>query len=271
MFRYYMKRILKSRIFWICLGISLFALLYPSRSEWVYCYTDYGRTPILYVLSTTGFTGIYTMLIPILTTAPFMLIFTEELKEKVVYYQMIRAGRRHYYRDQILSAIAVGAVIGGITYLIWFILTLAFGAGFDNSYGYYSFLDGTVMEPIVYSDGLVWLTIWYLWLCVFYCLFWSLIGMAVSLVTKNKYVLIAAPFIIYLVWEYVTQLLYSVTKTALFFNPGSPMMNGTLEYLPCWRVEYSVLYPILCYFVLIGGLSALYYFVTKRRFLREGL
>lgn len=271
MFRYYMKRILTSRMFWLCMAISLFTLLYPCRFEWEYCRMDPGTMPVLYLLSALGFEGVYTMIVPILTSAPFMLVFTEELKEKVVYYQMIRAGRRHYYRDQILSAIGVGAIIGGISYFIWFVLCLAFGAVLDNSHGHYSLLDGTVMESIAHSDGIVWLTIWYILLYVFYCLYWSLIGMALSLVTKNKYVLIAAPFIIYLVWEYVTQMLYSVSKVALFFNPGSPMMNGTLEYLPSWKVEYSVLYPILCYVILIGGLGGLYYIVTKRRFLREGL
>lgn len=268
MLRYYMKRILTNPIFYICLAIGLFALITPCRHELPFCRVD--RLPIMYMLSTTEM-GIFSMLVPILTTAPFMLVFTEELKEKVVFYQMIRAGRKHFYRDQILSAIFCGVIIGAITWTVWLIVMLGAGARFPATNDWFGNFIGTNLESMVETDAFIWLSIWYLLVQVFYCLHWNLMGMALSLVTKNKYVLIAAPFIIYLVWEYMTQMIYSMAKGVMFVNPGSMRMSGGLEYLPYWQLSYSYLYPIVVYVILIGGLGGLYYIVTKRRFLREGL
>ena len=83
-----------------------------------------------------------------------------------------------------------------------------------------------------------------------------------SLFTKNKYVILAAPFIFFMALSYFTELL------AVFrLNPGTTLLKGIALSDAGGGIYYNLLYHT----VLSVLLCTVYGFVSGRRFRYEGI
>lgn len=273
MYQYYLKRILKSRIFYICILISAIVLIFGAYPVLLIARdtTIHMAMPMMECIDVTmGAGGIYGVIAPALMSTTFLLMYTEELEKRAVYYQMLRSNRKGYYRGQILSALSVTCLIIVISLIIFCVVCLLNGVAWGDT-GVFTKFEGSNIEKYFLGDNAWKMTIWFLVLIVMYCLPWPLVGMVVSLITKNRYIILASPFVIYMAWNYITQLIYSKWHNVLWISPRQPLLRQGLPWESYWSIELTILYPIVYHIIFIGGLSFVYMLVTRRRFYREGI
>lgn len=269
MFGYYMRRILKSRIFYICIAIST-AILTLGCYQYLLLAKEMEISLIECIDVTMGSGGIYEVIAPALISVPFLLFYTEELGKKFIYYQMLRSDKKRYYGGQLVSALIITCLIIIISLIIFCVICFAHGIIWENV-GWFTKFDPSNIKEYFYGDNTWKMTLWFLALTVMFCLPWPIVGMVVSLFTKNKYIVLAAPFIIYMAWNYLTQLIYPKWNNILWVSPGSPLLRMGLPWESYWTIELTILYPIVYHVIFIGGLSLIYLLITRRRFSREGI
>lgn len=269
MFGYYMKRMLTSRIFYLCIAVSVGILVMGCYQALIIA-QDNVVSWIECIDETLDAFGIYAVIAPVLMSVTFLFFYAEELEKRAVYYQMLRTSRKKYYKGQILSALASACLIVTISLVIFGIICFSCGVGWENvsDFGGY---DNSNIGKYFHGNNSWKMTIWFCCLTIMYCLPWPLIGMVVSLLTKNKYILIASPFVIFMAWNYIVQLIYSVCHNILWILPTQPLLGMGLPWEAYWSIELTILYPVVYHVVLIGGLSIAFCFIRKRRFLREGI
>lgn len=268
MFKLYVKQVIRSPLFIVCTCLTL--LFWVSGCGDYISWAKDEIINILYLFITSYTFGIVLVMVPILMTVPFLFLFVEELQKKIVYYQMIRTSFRKYYRGQIFSAIFISFISAAISVLIFSIICLKAGAGFEAG-NLCVYLDGTSMEMLFYSSKMWLLYVWYCVIFMLFCMPWTMFGLLFSLFTKNRYVLIAAPFVCYWALSYTVEMIYPYCPFALWFWPPLAMLDSGWIYEEFWTMAHSILYPLIYNLGLIALLAFIYYFVSRRRFLREGL
>lgn len=268
MFIFYMRRIVKSRLFYLCIVISAISLIHGCSKDLPSARDNI--ISVMYLLRVSEGAGLIVVTAPVLMSVSFLFFFVEELDTKMVYYQMLRTNRVRYFRGQILSAVVSAGLIALISTVVFGVVCTLAGGSWTEM-GDFSWLNAPCLEAIVFSAHLWKISVWYCVLLIMYCLPWALIGMIVSLFTKNRYILIASPFIVFMAWNYLTQLAYPYFYNILFVLPTEPLMGGGLMADERWTLGLTIVYPVIYHAILIGGLSLAYYFVTKRRFCREGI
>lgn len=85
---YYLKRILKSPVFGMCIILLVSVML-------IGCYGDLeaareNHSSVLYLFIVTNSVGIAHVLVPVITVVPFLFFYVEEMEKKSVYYRIIR-------------------------------------------------------------------------------------------------------------------------------------------------------------------------------------
>lgn len=269
MFRLYVKRVIKSPIFIICTCVAI--ILWISGCGDYILWAKDEIIDMLYLFVASYTFGVVAVMAPALMTVPFLFFFAEELQKKLVYYQMIRTSFRHYYRDQIFGALFASFISAAISVLLFSVICLAAGAGFEIG-KFNTFFDGTCMENIFYSSRMWLLYVWYCVTFLLYCMPWTLFGLLLSLFTKNRYVLIAAPFVCFWALSYVIEMLYPYCHAACWLWPALTLLhNSGWIYEEFWTMAHTILYPLIYNFGLIAILASVYYFVSVRRFRREGI
>ncbi|MCI8896051.1 MAG: hypothetical protein HFI42_07710 [Lachnospiraceae bacterium] len=201
MFGIRMKRILGSRVFWGTVVLYA-AIMVAGAWEDLLAARDNPSVslPYLYVVTTT--VGIAHVLIPIVTLIPFAFFYVEELEKKSIYYNLIRCSKRSYYLSNAFAAILSCVLVFAGALCLYLLAGVACGAGFYHGAGLLSCYEGSCFEPWFYTEQL-----WRL-LAVNILLFltasvpWGLLCLAVSILSKNKYIVIAFPFILEQLFSY---------------------------------------------------------------------
>lgn len=268
MFSYNMKRILTGKMFYICIILSA-VLLYIGGYVDIEAARD-NSIPLLSCLHTTQFEGVIIVVAPIIMAIPFLVIFVEDNEKKAIYFQLMRTSQRKYYAGQLAAAVCSAGAIALVSIIIFIICCLTSGVVWENEW-YYTLLDDTCLRDIIYSSDIWKLTLWYHMCLVFFCMPWAVIGMVVSLFTKNKYIIIASPFVIFMAWNYLCQIIQNIWPPIKWIRPTEPTLFDELVHADFWSLKLTISYPIIYHVLLIGGLSLIYYFTIKRRFRNEGI
>ena len=260
MFGTYLKRVLKSPVFILCVIVTVVVMVMG-------CYTDLSVsknnvTPVLYCIIITHTFGISHMLIPILTVMPFLFFYVEEIEKKVVYYQLIRSNKKAYYMGQILTALISAGLVACLSMVIFTFVCMIYGAGWQVDNSIKEYFIGTFFEKMINNGNVIAVYLIHCLAILCFSLPWTLVSMVVSLYSKNRFVIISSSFISYMAISYLTQMA-SLEK----LDPGLTLLKGKMKSEPGGGIYHTLLY----HFILISVLSAIYFIVSKRRFTNEGI
>lgn len=260
MLRSHIKNFLFSPLFWVCsiilaaaMSLGVYEDLQAARSNSI---------SIIYCWIVTNSVGVAHVLLPVLTTVPFTFYYVDRLEKKAVYYTMIRSSTKDYYLSEVIAAILSSVLVTFVACIIFITVCIMSGARDVMQDTITDYFSGTWFaywsEQGAYNKILLIHILDYL----LYSLPWTLFGMVVSLFCKNKYVIVAAPFICFMLLSYVTEML-SVT----YLNPGTMLLKGNIRSTPGGGILCAAIYFI----GLSGIMGAWYYLSSRRRMKYEGI
>lgn len=131
MFQFYIRRILKSYIFWLSVIILTLILLIGSNQDMLDAGTN--KLSFLYLFEWTSSLGIGQILSCILVPIPFLYFYIDEMNSKATYYQMIRCNKTSYFISQLLSALVSVIILCLISIFLYTCVCYVFGARFIPS------------------------------------------------------------------------------------------------------------------------------------------
>ncbi|MCH5341812.1 MAG: hypothetical protein J1E01_10110 [Acetatifactor sp.] len=261
MLRVRMKRLLVSRVFWA--AVVLFAGIMIAGAYGDLLVAGANASSILYLYMVTTSIGIAHVLIAAVPTIPFAFFYVEELEKKAVYYNLIRCSKRSYYLSNIVAAVLSSVLVTVFALLIFVLVCLAFGAGFENSRSLMYAYEESVFAAWLEDGRLVYVLLINLLAFVAYSSPWGLLCLVISIFSKNKYAIISFPFIFHIASSYTLQL-----SPLARFDPGLTLLQG----LFVLRMPYGGIFYALGYHgVFITVFSVYYYAMSRRRYRREGI
>lgn len=275
MFRFYLKRMILSKLFVVCLIITIIILLFGASKILMVAGERAGYNEAISILetlhATMEFGGFYSVIAPALMSITFLYFYTEDMAKRAIYYQMLRTNRFRYYIGQIVSALVSAGLLIFVGLVVLVIVSMIAGVSWNHEGWWVYLFEGTNTEKYYYGDDSWKLTLWHLVIVIFYSLPWPLLGMVISLFTKNRYVIMASPFVIFMLWNYITQFLWFDNNWIIWVIPTGPMLLIGVPWEPNWSLGLTFIYPIVYHVIFIGGLSLIYLLITRRRYVREGL
>ena len=260
MLRTNLKKVIYSTAFW-----GSVILLAGSMVFGVYSDLQNARNnsiSVLYYYLVTTSIGISHVLIPIITIIPFTFFYVEELDKKAVYYSLIRCSKRKYYLANIFTAIISATLVTLLAILIFMIVCLGFGANLQITDVIIDYYSETFFQLWIERGMLVEVLLINICVFVMFSIPWTLLSLAVSILSKNKYIIISSPFIMFMTASYVTEMV-----SADLLNPGLMLLKGSILQMPYGGILYVIVY----HGIFILSFSIFYYCMSKRRFLHEGL
>lgn len=263
MLRVRMKRLLGSCVFWG--AVVLFAGIMIAGAYEELMAAKANSLSVLSLYEVTSTIGIVHLLVAIVPIIPFAFFYVEELEKKAVYYNVIRCSKRSYYMSNIAAAVISSVLVTVFALLLFVLVCLAFGAVFEagGSLGsLMTFYEGTVYVPWLEDGRLIYVLLIKLLAFVAYSSPWGLLCLVISIFSKNKYAIIAFPFIFHIGGSYILQL-----SPLAKLDPGLTPLKGWVRRMPHGGIFYAMGYHL----VLIAVFSVCYYVMSRRRYRREGI
>jgi len=260
MLRTNLKKIVCSAVFWGTVILLAGSMVLGAYSDLQNARNN--SMSVLYCYLVTNSVGISHVLVPIVTIVPFTFFYVDELDKKAVYYSLIRCSKRKYYLANVLTAIISAVLVSSLAILIFVIVCLGFGANLQVDNMMVEYYSGTFFQTWIESEMLVRILLIHICSFVIFSIPWPLLSLAVSILSKNKYVIIASPFILFMAASYVTEM-----SSADMLNPGLMLLKGSML-----KKSYGGLFYAISYHVIFSLFFAFFYYcMSKRRFLHEGL
>lgn len=259
MVEFYLKRIIQSPIFWVSV-IALAVLMVIG------CVEDLGAASqnlitILYCFQITNSIGISHVLLPAVVVIPFLFFYVDELEKGAMYYQLIRGGKDRSYRGQISAALLSAALITLLAVFLFFFVCVILGAKWQANDSLIMSFSNTYYEEMI-QNKIYLVYIIYVLVFVCYSTPWTLMGVVISLFTKNRYLILIGPFIIFMAVSYLTEL-----SGMLVLHPGYTLLKGITRTWGGGGLYYAIGY----HFFLNTILSIWYLIMCRRRFRCEGI
>ena len=262
MLRVRMKRLLSSRVFWG--AVVLFAGIMVAGTYEDLLNARRWDLSVLYLYMVTTSVGIAHALIAIVPIIPFAFFYVEELEKKAGYYNLIRCSKRSYYLSNIAAAVLSATLVAVFAVLIFALVCLAFGAGLEPSDSErYIYGISPVFAKWLDDGRLIYVLLVNFLAFVAYASPWGLLCLLVSIFSKNKYVIIAFPFIFNIMVS------YSLQGSPLDrFDPRLTLLKGQFVLgLPYGGIFYALGYHA----VFITIFSVCYYVMSRRRYHHGGI
>lgn len=259
MFLFYLKRIIKSPVFWGCIMTQTILMVLG-------CYEDLNaaaanQLPVFYCFEVTNTIGISHVLLPAIVVIPFLFFFVDELEKGALYYSLIRSKKTTCYIGQILAAVLSSMMVTSLATILFSLICMLYGAGWQITDSQIQVFRGTHYEQMVQERfGLVYLI--HVFVFVLYSVPWVLIGMVLSLFTKHRYLILIGPFILFMAANYLTEL-----AGISWLRPGDTLLKGNTRSLAGGGLYFALTYHL----TLSIALSICYLTVSKRRFHHEGI
>lgn len=259
MFWFYLKRVLKSPVFFGCV-ILLTVLMVIG------CYEDLGAAannniPVYYCFWVTNSIGISHVLVPAVVVIPFLFFFVDELDKGSLYYQLIRSKKTVCFLGQLGAAAASAMLTAALSVISFSLFCMLCGAGWQANDSLIQGYAGTFYEEMIQNR--LWLA--YLigvFVFVLYATPWVLIGMVLSLFTKHRYLILIGPFMIFMAANYLTEL-----AGLLWLGPDQTLLKGSARNLAGGGIYYALAYHL----ILDAALSLCYLIGARRKFQHEGI
>ena len=260
MFLFYLKRIIKSPVFWG--GIILLTVLMV-----IGCYEDLGAAsrnniPVLYCLWVTNSIGISHVLVPAVVVIPFLFFFVDELEKGSLYYQLIRSRKTGCYLGQLGASVVSAMLLTILSVICFSLICMLYGAGWQANESLIQGYSGTYYEEMIQSQP--WLV--YLinvFVFVLYSTPWVLMGMVISLFTKHRYLILIGPLMIFMAMNYLTEL-----AGLPWLGPDQTLLKG----LDARNLAGGGIYYALSYHLILDvALSLCYLILSRRKYKHEGV
>lgn len=188
------KRALLSYRFMIACGLALFLLIRAMISYNAFDLVDRQDRLLLLTapMSLSGFTP-FAVLFPLI---PYATSFCDEFNSGSTKYIITRIGVKQYTKKKVISVGLSGALAIGIPFLIIFVMIALIGIPTTaaNLSDYYW---STKWEPYAAIWGGNFVMAAKLVLGLLFGCVWALVGLAISTIVTNRYVVIIGPFILY--------------------------------------------------------------------------
>lgn len=251
MYKVYIKNIFFSKIFWIAIIITLLTFIAGSYQSFIVkddamecykCAVEYGPGQIVAM---------------IMSSLPFLVIFSEGIKKRSAYYQIVRTSKRKYIFDQIMATFTSVMGMGFIVLFVFFLICKAYHCDFSlNEYDAQKLQGLGIFENIVQDKTILYYLLVYL-SYVLQILPGAFFTMVIACFVKNKYIVFAMPWIVFRVFQMLALVLgYPYLDWAIASFTGTTLSESLGGMLYCY------LYPVfLCLFAIIS-----YYIFFKRRF-----
>lgn len=253
-----LKRIVKGKIFWIC-TVLMAVLLVAGCGEDLFMERALQPSVFYMYLISTGI-GIVAVLMPVLASMPFLFYYTDEIKSGNAHFQMIRMKKKsRYLAGQFLAATGSAVLMAVIALAIFTVFCIFAGAGWQaNDVMLQGFFQDSMYDAYLQKGTTVMPYMIYAFTYVLFSMEWGLIGMAVSFFIKNRYVVIAAPFLFAQIMGY---LMYGA------YAPYTTLLQTVHLHWAGGGLYYAIGYHIISLSIWIG-LSVLFFY---RRLRYEGV
>lgn len=194
------------------------------------------------------------LFIPFIAVLPAATLFCEDYNSGYITSILGRMKRRRYITESIANVTLSGGLAVFIPCFLSYTFFLLNGKlnTVENMYGNYSTVfDESVYSEIQYIGGGLLLYVFLLILAFMTGAVWAMAGYFVSTITTNRYIVLAAPFVIYFTAHLV---LYRTQKYLLYSPINMIFPDGTFIPSPVFPFLYQiVLGVILC----IGSICCL--------------
>lgn len=256
-----MKKIIIGPVFWGTVLIQAIAMLWGVWPD-LQAAND-NKISFLYCFQMTNTVGVSSVLMPILTVIPFAFFYVDELDKKTLYFSLIRSSEKRYLVSQIVSALFSGILVsaGAVACFALGCRIMNVSFAIDPSFMQQYFED-TYFECWMSEGKAGAIPLIYVGAFLLYSIPWGLICLITSLISRNKYIVIAAPFLLKTAVSYVTE-----GSPFELLNPVMTLLKGRAAKMYMGGFLYACVYHgaviLIC--------SALYYGISRRNFGREGI
>ena len=256
-----MKRLLGSRVFWG--AVVLFAAIMVAGAYEDLPHARVNSSSVLYLYMVSTSIGIAHALVAIVPIIPFAFFYVEELEKKAVYYNLIRCSKRSYYWSNIVAAVLSSVLVTVFALLLFTLVCLAFGAGLETGQSVMSHYGTSPFFRECLEDGrLIYVMLINFLAFVAYSAPWGLLCLLISIFSKNKYVIVAFPFIFKIAVSYLLQ--GSLDR----FDPSLTILKSQFVLsMPYGGIFYALGYHA----VFITLFSVCYYVLSRRRYRHGGI
>lgn len=243
-----MRRIFSSPWFWGALALGL-ALFTNSLISDVLVYGRAGSPMLLlsYPLALSSFTPFA----PIFCYLPYAASFSNE--QNAGYHLLIasRVGPKRYGMARTISVALSGGIVLGLIFAGTILVCIFFAEEPDTAETVDFMMNTTWARAglLLVQNGL-WVYLGRIALAFLFGALWALVGLSISTIWPNRYVVLVAPFVLY-------QVLWYVLGSSMF-NPLH-MLRADYDDLP--SLAFVFVHQICCLAV-VGGVS---YFGIKRK------
>ena len=212
MFGFYMRRILRSRFFVICVIINVILFIIGGHQD-IFNAAEYNMS-VLDLFKDSACYGIGHVSAYILYTLPFLYYFSEEINNKMVYYRLIRCSRRSYFASHIFSAVVSVILMCIISVVILYCITC-------------------VSYILSITPGI-------------------LFAIVASLFIKNRYIIMAVPFIVLRLFQLISTItrqdyidwgIYTDLSAATMYKTVGGLVYA-FGYLAFLLIALSVIYYV---------------------------
>lgn len=251
MYKVYIKNIFFSKIFWIAIIITLLTFIAGSYQSLMI------QDDALVCFECAAVFGTGHIVAMVLSSLPFLVIFSEGIKKRTAYYQIVRTSKRKYIFDQIMAVFTSVMGMGFIVLLVFFLVCKAYDCDFFlNEYDAQRLHGLGIFENIVKSNMILYYLLVYL-SYVLQILPGTFFTMIIACFVKNKYIVFAMPWIVFRVFQMLALVLGNPYLDLAFASFAGTTLSDSLG-----GMLYCYLYPVfLCLFAIIS-----YYMIVKRRF-----
>lgn len=251
MYKVYVKNIFFSKIFWIAIIITLLTFIAGSYQSFIV------QDDAMVCYKCAAVFGSGHIVAKILSPLPFFVIFSEEMKKRVAYYQIVRTSKRKYIFDQIMAVFTSVMGMALIVLLVFFLICKAYDCDFSfNDHDAQKLQGLGIFENIVKNNTILCYLLVYI-SYVLQILPGTFFTMVIACFVKNKYIVFAMPWIVYRFFQILALVLGNP-----YIDLAVASFAGTILTESLGGMLYCYLYPsFLSLFAVIS-----YYIIFKRRF-----
>lgn len=257
---YYLKKSIANPVFFLC-AIVLAVIMVAGTWEDL-SFARNNVIPVLYCFRLTISIGIAHVVLPLIAPLPFLFFHTHELGRGSEYFVLIRGDRIWHHVGKLGAAVLSSFLVTALACIIFTLVCVIMGASWQTNHTvldsfsgcyFYSWLQsGTAAVYLVY--------------CLAFCLYsvpWVLTGMIASLFIHNVYIPFAVPFVVYLIWNFVT-----VTNQWHWLSMSMLLLKTSRA---MQQTGGGIFYSLLYHIVVCLILSFIYAFIRGRQWRHEGV
>jgi len=258
-FGYRLKTIIISPNMLVSVVIGVIMLLWNHVSSWInynlyigpLSLKEMGSIFLDDIYKAYNFSG-FGLFAPFLAVLPAATLFCDDYNSGYIIPVIGRSGQKRYVAESISCVTLSGGLALLIPCFIAYTFFLFNGKlnTHENMYnGYSTVFDETVYSEIQYVWGGLFLYVLLLALAFLFGAVWALAGYLTSTITTNRYITLAAPFVIY----FTSHLVLYRTNTFLLFSPINMIFpDGVFIPHPVFPFIYQIVLLLFFSFCSVG-------------------